>query len=408
MPSTKLENQKKNTFFLEKEFSLPENKKQIVLFGSGHIAEKTLLEKPEFIVDNNPDLQGTTFQELEIKSPKILIGRSDIYDVIVCTTSVSEVRAQLTSMGFVWGENAFVSQHLEERLEIADLEDELFECLISSGLPSDTTDLSGGGIFQVKETENPYPSIEKIYSGNTHGLIKHDDGFAVTSQGEGIIIFSENFEVKSTIPLPKSARAHGLRKYDDNWIVVSSYGDCIICVDPFGNELFRYHLSQKEKLYGSAQHHCNDLVLIDDFAYVSMFSVSGNWKRGRFDGGIVEINLKTGEMQSIVNNLTMPHNVDFRDGNLLVLNSFQGQVLLNNFKVDGILPGFVRGYDETKKYRVLGESKNRNFSRLDTGRSPVSIDSRITIVHKERGFSRSIPLPKTISEIHAIAVIAPK
>lgn len=391
-----------------KEFSMITNEKLLVLFGSGHIAEKTLSKKPAFIVDNNPDLQGSIYQGLEVKSPKVLAASPEMYEVIICTTSVSEVRNQLISMGFVWGKNAFVSEYLEERLEIADLEDELFEFLISSGLPSTTTDLSGGGVFRVKETEDPYPVVKKIYSGNTHGLIRYNDGFAVTSQGEGIILFSHNLEIETIIPLPKNIRAHGLRNYGDNWIVASSYEDCIICLDPLGNELFRYEFSDKYKQYGSAQHHCNDLVVVDDYAYVSMFSVSGNWKRGRFDGGIVEVNLKTGAMHNIINSLTMPHNVDFRSGNLLVLNSFKGQLLMNDFKLNCLLPGFVRGYDETRKYCILGESKNRNFSRLDTGRSPVSIDSRITIVHKDRKFSRSIPLPKTISEIHAISVLVPK
>lgn len=400
--------QKKSIFFMEKVFSMITNEKLLVLFGSGHIAEKTLSKKPAFIVDNNPDLQGSIYQGLEVKSPKVLAASPEMYEVIICTTSVSEVRNQLISMGFVWGKNVFVSEYLEERLEIADLEDELFECLISSGLPSTTTDLSGGGVFRVKETEDPYPVVQKIYSGNTHGLIRYNDGFAVTSQGEGIILFSHNLEIKAIIPLPKNIRVHGLRNYGDNWIVASSYEDCIICLDPLGNELFRYEFSDKYKEYGSAQHHCNDLVIVDDYAYVSMFSVSGNWKRGRFDGGIVEVNLKTGAMHTIISSLTMPHNVDFRSGNLLVLNSFKGQLLMNDFKLNCLLPGFVRGYDETRKYRILGESKNRNFSRLDTGRSPVSIDSRITIVHKDRKFSRSIPLPKTISEIHAISVLVPK
>ena len=85
-----------------------------------------------------------------------------------------------------------------------------------------------------------------------------------------------------------------------------------------------------------------------------------------------------------------------------VLDSFKGNLLGNNFDVLATLPGFVRGLDESDDYYFIGESKNRNFSRLNPGRSPVSIDSRITIVHKEYGFARSLQLPKYLSEIHAL------
>ena len=66
------------------------------------------------------------------------------------------------------------------------------------------------------------------------------------------------------------------------------------------------------------------------------------------------------------------------------------------------MSGFLRGYDSDTSYYYLGESKNRNFSRIDSGRSPVSIDSKITAVDRENLFCRSIPLPKRISEIHAL------
>ena len=187
--------------------------------------------------------------------------------------------------------------------------------------------------------------------------------------------------------------------------MVSSYEDCIIGLDDKGLELFRYEFSDKRKYYGSAQHHCNDLCIVGDYAYVSMFSVSGNWKRGCFDGGIIEVNLNDGRMSIVKNNLTMPHSVDFRNESLNILNSFKGEILRNNFEIFGVLPGFVRGYDENSKYMFVGESKNRNFSRLETGRMPVTVDSKITVINKERGFARSVPLPQKISEIHSLSLV---
>jgi hypothetical protein len=381
------------------------NKRNLVFFGSGVVAEKSLKSKPDFIVDNNPDLVGGFFHGIEIKSPEVLRNRSDEFEVVICTTSVSEVKAQLEILGYTWGKDARVSDYLEERLEIAELEDECFEFLVSSGLPSTAADDSGGGVYKITEGEFDYPGIEKLYLGNVHGMVRYKDGIAISSQGEGIVLLDADYRVSSIIPLPESSRPHGLRPFKDGWVFISSYNDSIVGVGPSGEILFKYMFSDKKTEYSSAQHHCNDLVIVGSFAYVSMFSVTGNWKRGIYDGGLIEVNLQTGDMKVVVNNLTMPHSVDFIDGSLRILNSFKGEVLTNNFERHFVLPGFVRGYDENDKYCFVGESKNRNFSRLNVGRSPVSVDSKITVINKKKGFCRSIPLPKRLSEIHSIILL---
>lgn len=378
--------------------------KKIVLFGAGqgHVVDENLALKPVFIVDNNPDMQGTKYCGLEVKSPSILDGMSNLYDIIVCTTSVSEVKKQLTSYGYTWGENAKIATVLNEKAVIADLEDEKFSFLISSGLPSTATSFSGGGIHLVNENGD-YPDIETIYKGDTHGLVSLENGeYAFTCQGEGIVCLDSNFNVVNTIPIRKGLRPHGLRRYKNMWVVVCSLGDCIIGITDNAEEMFCYEFTSKIHSYGSAQHHCNDVEIIGDTAYISMFSVTGNWKRGVFDGGIIEINLLSGDMEVINNNLTMPHSVTNVKDELFILDSFKGKLLGDNFTEIAQLPGFVRGFDSNNSYYFLGESKNRNFSRLNTGRSPVSIDSRITIINKEYKFCRSIPLPSRISEIHAI------
>ena len=376
--------------------------KKIVLFGSSHIVEENLHLRPYCIVDNNPDLQGTAIFGLEIKSPSMLDGASDEYDVIVCCTSVGEVRKQLVNYGYTWGNNAYTADALSEVAAIADLEDEKFNFIISSGLPSSAESFSGGGIHIIRENGD-YPTIETVYEGNTHGLIcLEGGGFAFACQGKGIVVMNESYDVIKQIAIPKGLRPHGLRQYKDNWVVVCSHGDCILGVNDKGDEQFSYALSSKMKNYGSSQHHCNDVEIIGDYAYVSMFSVSGNWKRNVFDGGIVEIDLSSGAKNVLLNTLTMPHNVTHVDDGLFVLDSFKGRLLGNNYRELAQLPGFVRGFSSNKQYYFLGESKNRNFSRLCTERSPVSIDSRITVINKKYAFSRSIPLPLRVSEIHSV------
>ena len=375
--------------------------KKIVLFGCGHVAEKNFFLDPAFIVDNNPDLIGNTYQGFEVQSPEVLKGRVSEFQVVVCTTSITEVKKQLINLGFVWGEDAKVASLLSERMEMSKLEDIKFRFLISSGLPSSERTFSKGGIYLIEEGED-YPFYKHIHAGNTHGLIKYDKQFVFTSQGEGILFLDQKFELVDRIELKNALRPHGVRKYQDTWVLVSSYQDALIGVDDKGNEVFHYPLSHKKAMWGSPQHHCNDVEIVGDFAYISMFSLSGNYKRNSFDGGILEVNLKTGDQTVIISGLTMPHSICCGNAGFRVLDSFKGNLLGNNFSVLATLPGFVRGLDESDDYYFIGESKNRNFSRLNPGRSPVSIDSRITIVHKEYSFARSLQLPKHLSEIHAL------
>jgi hypothetical protein len=378
--------------------------KKVILFGSGTVAEKNLNLNPDFIVDNSIDLQGSFFHGIEVKSPDMLIGNTNEYKVIVCTTSVGEVKKQLEHYGYTWGENATVANLLSERMEMSNLENSKFKFLISSGLPSSAESFSGGGIYLVEETEQ-FPEIKKIYEGNTHGLTKNGEGYVFSCQGKGLVFLDSNFEEVKVIELRSGLRPHGVRKYNDLWVLVSSYKDAVIGVNDKGEEVFEYRFSDKIDAFESAQHHCNDLDIVGDYAYVSMFSLTGNWKRNSFDGGIMEVNLITGEMKPVINNLTMPHSVTCDESGLKVLNSFKGTFLGGNFNVLATLPGFVRGYDSDDDYHFIGESKNRNFSRMDTGRTPVSIDTKITIINKDFGFCRSVYLPNPISEVHSVIKI---
>lgn len=378
--------------------------RELVLFGCGPVAENYLYLKPSFIVDNNPDMEGSVFHGVAVKKPSILNQLSSSYRIIICTTSVGEVIEQLKGYGFKLNVDIELASGLEENYEISKLESNKFKFLISCGLPSTAESLSGGGIYSVEETES-YPLVKNIYKGNTHGLIKYNDGYAFTCQGEGVFLLDQELNIKEKISLPKGLRPHGLRRYKDCWVVASSLTDSIIGFDATGTELFKYAFSDKFKNYGSAQHHCNDLEVIDDYAYVSMFSVTGSYKRNIFDGGILEINLLTGEKKVVVNNLTMPHNITYSSTGFVVLNSFKGELLSSGLEKQLTLPGFLRGFDEDESYWFLGESKNRNFSRLNKGRSPVSIDTKITIVNKKLNVSRSIPLMRPISEIHSVVKI---
>jgi hypothetical protein len=133
-----------------------------------------------------------------------------------------------------------------------------------------------------------------------------------------------------------------------------------------------------------------------------MFSISGNWKKGIFDGGVLEIDIETKQQRVLCSNLRMPHSVTLHDGIFHVLNSYDGELLGYNFEPIGSLPGFARGLQFKDNLAIIGESRNRNFSLLNGKKTFASLDSKLTIVDPRLKVSRSISLRDGISEIHGI------
>ena len=236
-------------------------------------------------------------------------------------------------------------------------------------------------------------------------MIKFEDGLAFTSQGDGIIILNNKNHVVKTIDLPNGLRPHGLRFHQNHFYIACSSADKIIVVDLDGIIKNSFDISNSKEAYSSAQHHCNDLYIEGNYIFLSMFSISGNWKRGIFDGGIMQIDLLSGQQKILCNHLKMPHSILTFDGNLHILNSYAGEVMGYDFQSLGSLTGFVRGFDVKDNFMYVGESRNRNFSKLKGKNSFASIDSRVTIINYQQGLSRSVQLPLDISEIHSLVIL---
>jgi len=376
----------------------------MIFFGAGQVAEKELQAGTSCtgIVDNNSELVGSSFYGHVVRSPEDL--RATDSEILVCTSSVSEVLLQLSELDVGRNQIKF-SDYLGDMVDAYRLENFDFKGYISCGLPSTAKSLVGGGIYQITERHDVV-NIEKIFEGNTHGLIQDGDFLCFTAQGEGVVRYSvSEGKVADIIPIPSGLRPHGLRILDGEFFVACSMGDKVLQIDPKKGVIRQYLISDKIQNHVTAQHHCNDLWVTDQSIYVSMFSISGNWKRGLFDGGVVEIDRKSGRVTPVITGLKMPHNICEIEGNLVVLDSYRGNILGADGNVLGTLNGFVRGFDAIGDVIVVGESKNRNISKLSRGSNLSSLDSRITLINPISKICRSVPLPRTISEIHSIVAV---
>jgi len=374
------------------------------IIGAGHVAEKIMKDDRDVdyrVYDNNKDLHGGFLRDILIRPVEELTGESK-GEVVICTTSVTEVSAQLKTLGVTLP--ITVPNILNEFLGQSELLETKNTFLIASGLPSNNLHGASGGLFKLVENDKGVV-IDEIIAGSCHGIIRDEGKIIVSAQEEGLIIFDSNLDRLSTIELPDGSRPHGIAATKDKYYVVASNLDVIFAVEKDGSSIHEIPFSRRREFHGTAQHHANDIEVIGNVAYVSMFSVSGGWKHGLFDGGLLEIDVSTGAVARIPLPVKLPHSIRNLGGDLVLLNSFDGKLYGFGKFVEYQFNGFVRGLDYDDDYIYVAESRNRNSTGLIKTTFPISIDSKINVISRTQHYSRSISLPSTISEIHSILVL---
>ena len=153
---------------------------------------------------------------------------------------------------------------------------------------------------------------------------------------KGIKVLNRDFTLKTIIELPRNSEAHGLwydKKSQKLFVELpgrDSVGICNTDAEKIKKEIF---ISEKWKRNKKDNHHVNDICVVDNSLYVSMFSFTGNWPLQAYDGGICEFNWETGEkIGSVVSDIWMPHSL-MRIGPNLYLDSMRGQVIDMNHNI---------------------------------------------------------------------------
>ena len=381
--------------------------KKIVLFGSGNIAEKTMRKgndlNIDFIVDNSKNLQGSKFNNLEIRNPDVI---NEEFIVLICSTAISDISEQLINLGLKPNINFYISPILNDLLAIEKLENIKQTIFFTSGTVS--KEKYGGGLYKLTINKENY-NLNRIYSGPCYGAIQVENKIFFIDTDKGVFSYDLiNKKLDFIKETPLKSRAHGIsyNKSNNNFYITCSYLDMVIEYDNEFKEKKRFYLSEKIKQTGEPVHHCNDNYSIGNSLYVSMFSSSGNWKKDVFDGCIAEFDILTGRrLRDIVQNLYMPHNVKFYDGSLHILDSLPGHLRANNFSIIGTFSAFTRGLDYKNGFYYIGQSKNRNFSKVLGLSNNISVDCGIVIFNPEQKVSRFIPTSLKIGEIHSIICI---
>jgi hypothetical protein len=385
--------------------------KKIILFGAGNIAEKTsrIFDSTQIlcIIDNSINLHGNKQLGVEVKDPVYLesINKNEVF-ILICSTSFVEISDQLNSQGFTAQRHYAVSPILNDLRIIEEMETINQQLLFTSGAPARPGEKFGGGVYALDICGENW-ECNKIIDGNCYGMIPFEDNFIAIDTDIGIFEFDKNLNILRSSKLPNHSRAHGVayNKNNSSFYITCSYLDSVLVLDKEFNHKDIINLSNKNNLGNPPNHHCNDCFIHNNSLYISMFSISGNWKIDVFDGGILEVDTITNKViGQLTSDLWMPHNVKIINGGMYVLDSLKGQLKGNNFQVIGDFPAFTRGLTHDKNYFYVGQSRNRNYSRNLGLSKNISIDAGIVIFDEVTKVSRFVQVSPKISEIHSIVI----
>ena len=121
-----------------------------------------------------------------------------------------------------------------------------------------------------------------------------------------------------------------------------------------------------------------------------------------YDGGIQEIDIKTGKIIStVVSGLYMPHSVNRYNGHLCYLDSMRGELFNTTWKRIGHFYSFVRGLDFDGHYYYIGASEHRYPEKL--ANDNISLDTGFIIFDPISKMSRLFQLRQT-ETVHSVLV----
>lgn len=345
-------------------------KKEIVFFGrSDDWIEKNYVQlkgQAKCIVDNNPQLHGSNYRELEILKPDDVLPDKNVY-VVITSGSYTGICEQLLGLGLQPGHDFCCTPYITDLQTINDIQEHELNLLIT--IPDHhnkrTDDDNKGGIYLLKSKD----SIKKVITGLFRQICNGPGCYFAIDHYEGICCIDNEFKFIKKQKLDGNSQPHGIgfcpRR---NLLFVANTGlDKVTIHD--GSSLEKIDdlfFSPKAGMYEIEQHHINDLCVDGDFLYVSYFSKSGNYRRGVIDGGIDQFlidNLSEGR-ETVAKDLWFPHSVKVINGNICYLDTMRGDFYVQSNVVAGNFPGFMRGLSYDGRYYIIGQSVNTYAGKL--------------------------------------------
>jgi hypothetical protein len=369
-----------------------------------------------YIVDNSETRIDTSFfvsnhyGELEVKNPMVLKKKADNVFVVITSGAYHSIYPQLVSYGLVPGRDFCCTPALNNLRIIADINSHTAKVLICSSDHKIYSDLDdgktfGGGLYLFDTSSR---ELKKVLDGTFHEILDIGDRYIILDEIKGVLEVSKEFEVIHEFGFEMGSRSHGVAYCPDmNLVFIAKSGlDKISVYDAKTYELqYDIELSEKNKKLKQEQHHINDICVKDRYLYVSIFSHSGNYPRGFYDGGIFEIDLDDiSNRRILVNNAWMPHSIKFFGKNMHYVDSMNSILYQGDKKILGEFSGFIRGIDFDKKYYYVGQSESRYFDRLAGIKNYISMNAGFYLFDADSKAGKFFGIPQ-LRQIRSLLVL---
>ena len=315
----------------------------------------------------------------------------------------------LAGLGYAAWDDYLVSPLLANQQPVLELEACQTQLVFSSGAQASDAPGWGGGIYEL-ELDGDRFTYRKVYDGPCYSVREVGDALVAVDPRRGILVFDRQYQLRREVVLPLTDWCHGLMfcPRRSRYYVASTQQDKVVVFDGDFRPAGELHLSAGRPSEGQGCHHPNDLFVHGNSLFVSVFSRSGHRRLDVNDGAVLEVDLVTGTVVgTVVDDLWMPHNPAVVDDSLVVLDSFRGRLARSGGRTVGQFPGFARGLAHDGRFFYVGQNRNRQYHRLHAGSSNLSLDTAILVFDEHTRLSRSIPLPRRMTDIHSITVLKP-
>ncbi|MGE7761460.1 DUF4915 domain-containing protein [Peribacillus sp. NPDC097895] len=267
-----------------------------------------------------------------------------------------------------------------------------------------------GGLYLVQIIQQQY-EIKKVLHVGCTGITKYGSSFVVISNSHGIFILDENLKVIKNKVLSTELDLHGIAIDNDKAYIVETKTNSIGIYD------LKNDLERMDEIRFSPKNddvsHVNDLYIVNDTLYVSMFSNPPRKKWTSFAsyfphitirrGVILEYSLQERKVVKICHDkLFQPHSVLHHDNNLYYCVSGEFLVKRNEEDIFKGL-GYTRGLAVKNHTMFIGQSESRHISKLLKKHTNVLLDCGIYVHDISTKLSSFIHIPS--EEIYGILVI---
>lgn len=261
-----------------------------------------------------------------------------------------------------------------------------------------------GGLFEVNFRQG---HIRAIAAGDYRGMVRAGGQYFVALPN-GIVRYSQTFDMLQFKDIG-DMDIHGLAIWQEQWLFAVETARNAIGVYDLASLTrtgeIRFHAADVD------ENHLNDVSIVNDVLYVSMFSPNGQWQQlvAEPAGAVLSIPLgdvdfTTGRamQQAKVarDRLYMPHSVQFHENQLVYCESLRFCTVLNSEEIIE-QQGFTRGLGFYQDTVFVGQSAMRHLSRV-YGKRHVSMDSGIYVYRRNHRQQRFISLP--VRQVYQILV----